>query len=157
VNPGEEVILLAPFWVSYSAIVEMAEGVPVVVNSDITTDFKVSAKNIEEKINPKTKMIVLNSPNNPSGTVYTEEELRNIAKVLEKYPDIFILSDEIYEHINYGVKHFSFAEIDSMYNRTITVNGVAKAFAMTGWRIGYIGAPEWIAKACTLEFASFSF
>ena len=149
VNPGEEVILLAPFWVSYSAIVEMAEGVPVVVNSDITTDFKVSAKNIEEKINAKTKMIVLNSPNNPSGTVYTEKELRNIATVLEKYPDIFILSDEIYEHINYGVKHFSFAEIDSMYNRTITVNGVAKAFAMTGWRIGYIGAPEWIAKACT--------
>ena len=137
VNPGEEVILLAPFWVSYSAIVEMAEGVPVVVNSDITTDFKVSAKNIEEKINAKTKMIVLNSPNNPSGTVYTEKELRNIATVLEKYPDIFILSDEIYEHINYGVKHFSFAEIDSMYNRTITVNGVAKAFAMTGWRIGY--------------------
>ena len=149
VNPGEEVILLAPFWVSYSAIVEMAEGVPIVVNSDITTDFKVSAKKIEEKINSKTKMIVLNSPNNPSGTVYTEEELRNIATVLEKYPDIFILSDEIYEHINYGVKHFSFAEIDSMYNRTITVNGVAKAFAMTGWRIGYIGAPEWIAKACT--------
>ena len=149
VNPGEEVILLAPFWVSYSAIVEMAEGVPVVVNSDITTDFKVSAKNIEEKINAKTKMIVLNSPNNPSGTVYTEKELRNIATVLEKYPDIFILSDEIYEHINYGVKHFSFAEIDSMYSRTITVNGVAKAFAMTGWRIGYIGAPEWIAKACT--------
>ena len=149
VNPGEEVILLAPFWVSYSAIVEMAEGVPIVVNSDITTDFKVSAKKIEEKINSKTKMIVLNSPNNPSGTVYTEKELRNIATVLEKYPDIFILSDEIYEHINYGVKHFSFAEIDSMYNRTITVNGVAKAFAMTGWRIGYIGAPEWIAKACT--------
>lgn len=149
VNPGEEVILLAPFWVSYSAIVEMVEGVPIVVNSDITTDFKVSAKKIEEKINSKTKMIVLNSPNNPSGTVYTEEELRNIATVLEKYPDIFILSDEIYEHINYGVKHFSFAEIDSMYNRTITVNGVAKAFAMTGWRIGYIGAPEWIAKACT--------
>ena len=149
VNPGEEVILLAPYWVSYSAIVEMAEGVPVVVKSDITTDFKVSAKNIEKKINAKTKMIILNSPNNPSGTVYTEKELRNIAKVLEKYPDIFILSDEIYEHINYGVKHFSFAEIDSMYNRTITVNGVAKAFAMTGWRIGYIGAPEWIAKACT--------
>ena len=149
VKPGEEVILLAPFWVSYSAIVLMAEGIPKIITSDISSDFKVDAEEIEKVINDKTKMIIINSPNNPSGSIFNFEELNKIASVLRKYPEIFVLSDEIYEHINYGVKHVSFASIAGMYERTITVNGIAKAFAMTGWRIGYLGAPEWIAKACT--------
>ena len=149
VKPGEEVILLAPFWVSYSAIVLMAEGIPKIIKSDISSDFKVDAKEIEKAISDKTKMIIINSPNNPSGSIFNFEELNKIASVLRKYPQIFVLSDEIYEHINYGVKHVSFASIAGMYERTITVNGIAKAFAMTGWRIGYLGAPEWIAKACT--------
>ena len=149
VKPGEEVILLAPFWVSYSAIVLMAEGVPKIIASDINSNFKVSAKEIENAITDKTKMIIINSPNNPSGSIFSKKELDEIATVLRKYPNIFILSDEIYEHINYGVDHVSFASLEGMYERTITVNGIAKAFAMTGWRIGYIGAPDWIAKACT--------
>ena len=149
INPGDEVILLAPFWVSYSAMIEICGGVPVIIKSDITSNFKVTASKIKDNITSKTKMIIVNSPNNPSGSVYNEHELRQIGKMLMNYPKIFILSDEIYEHINYGVKHFSFASIPEMYDRTITVNGVAKAFAMTGWRIGYLGAPEWLAKACT--------
>jgi len=148
-NPGDEVILPAPYWVSYSAISILAEASYVEIPSSIETDFKITPEQLEAAITPKTKMIFFNSPNNPSGTVYTEAEYRALAKVLEKYPQIYILSDEIYEHINYGVPNFSFAAIESMYDRTITVNGIAKAFAMTGWRIGYIGAPEWIAKACT--------
>jgi aspartate aminotransferase len=148
-NPGDEVLLPAPYWVSYSAIAILSEATFVEIPSSIETDFKITPEQLEAAITPKTKMIFFNSPNNPSGTVFTEEEFRALAKVLEKYPDIFILSDEIYEHINYGTPNFSFAAIESMYDRTITVNGVAKAFAMTGWRIGYIGAPEWIAKACT--------
>lgn len=149
INPGDEVILLAPFWVSYSAMIEICGGIPVIVKSDITSNFKVTASKIKDNITSKTKMIIVNSPNNPSGSVYNENELRQIGKMLMDYPKIFVLSDEIYEHINYGVKHFSFASIPEMYDRTITVNGVAKAFAMTGWRIGYLGAPEWLAKACT--------
>ena len=149
INPGDEVILLAPFWVSYSAMIEICGGIPVTVKSDITSNFKVTASKIKDNITSKTKMIIVNSPNNPSGSVYNEHELRQIGKMLMDYPKIFVLSDEIYEHINYGVKHFSFASIPEMYDRTITVNGVAKAFAMTGWRIGYLGAPEWLAKACT--------
>ena len=149
INPGDEVILLAPFWVSYSAMIEICGGKPVIVKSDITSNFKVTASKIKDNITSKTKMIIVNSPNNPSGSVYNEHELRQIGKMLMDYPKIFVLSDEIYEHINYGVKHFSFASIPGMYDRTITVNGVAKAFAMTGWRIGYLGAPEWLAKACT--------
>ncbi|MEE3019897.1 MAG: pyridoxal phosphate-dependent aminotransferase, partial [Bacteroidota bacterium] len=149
IDPGDDVLLVAPYWVSYSAIVLLAEGNPIEIYSDIKTDFKITPEQLEKSITPKTKMVVINSPNNPSGSVYTEAEYRALAAVLEKYPDIYILSDEIYEHINYGVAHFSFAQIPSMYNRTLTVNGVAKAFAMTGWRIGYLGAPKWIAKACT--------
>ena len=149
INPGDEVILLAPFWVSYSAMIEICGGIPVIVKSDITSNFKVTASKIKDNITSKTKMIIVNSPNNPSGSVYNENELRQIGKMLMDYPKIFVLSDEIYEHINYGVKHFSFASIAELYDRTITVNGVAKAFAMTGWRIGYLGAPEWLAKACT--------
>ena len=147
-NPGDEVLLPAPYWVSYSAIATLSEAKSIVIPSSIDTDFKITAKQLEEAITPKTKMVIFNSPNNPSGTVYSETEYKLLAKVLEKYPNIYIISDEIYEHINYGVSIFSFASISEMYNRTITVNGVAKAFAMTGWRIGYIGAPDWIAKAC---------
>lgn len=148
-NPGDEVLLPAPYWVSYSAIATLCEAKFVEIPSSIDTDFKITPEQLEAAITPKTKMIFFNSPNNPSGTIYTEKEYKALAEVLEKHPKIFILSDEIYEHINYGTKTFSFAAIPSMYDRTITVNGVAKAFAMTGWRIGYIGAPEWIAKACT--------
>ena len=149
IKPGEEVILLAPFWVSYSAIVLMADGIPKILESDISNDFKVTAKQINDSISEKTKMVIINSPNNPSGSIYNKDELNEIASVLKKHPNIFILSDEIYEHINYGSAHVSFASIEGMYERTITVNGIAKAFAMTGWRIGYLGAPVWIAKACT--------
>ena len=149
IKPGEEVILLAPFWVSYSAIVLMADGIPKILKSDISNDFKVSAKQIDDAISEKTKMIIINSPNNPSGSIYNKKELNEIASVMKKYPNVFVLSDEIYEHINYGTEHVSFASIEGMYDRTITVNGIAKAFAMTGWRIGYLGAPIWIAKACT--------
>ncbi|WP_199176782.1 pyridoxal phosphate-dependent aminotransferase [Tenacibaculum sp. SG-28] len=148
-NPGDEVILPAPYWVSYSAIATLCEAKFVEIPSSIENDFKITPEQLEAAITPKTKMIFFNSPNNPSGTIYTEEEYRALAKVLEKHPQIYVLSDEIYEHINYGSKLFSFAAIENMYERTITVNGLAKAFAMTGWRIGFIGAPEWIAKACT--------
>ena len=147
-DPGEEVLLPAPYWVSYSAIATLAEAKSIIIPSTIETDFKITPDQLEQVITPKTKLIMFNSPNNPSGTIYSEEEYRALGKVLEKYPDIFILSDEIYEHINYGTPHFSFASIKTLYDRTITVNGVAKAFAMTGWRIGYIGAPDWVAKAC---------
>jgi len=149
VNPGDDVLLVAPYWVSYSAIVTLAGGNPIEIRSDISSDFKITPLQLEDSITNKTKMVIINSPNNPSGSIYNKEELLNLAKVLEKYPNIYVLSDEIYEHINYGIPHFSFAKIPSMYERTITVNGLAKAFAMTGWRVGYIGAPEWIAKACT--------
>ena len=147
-NPGDEVLLPAPYWVSYSAIATLAEAKSIIIPSSIETDFKITPEQLEAAITPKTKLVMFNSPNNPSGTIYTEAEYRALGKVLEKYPDIYILSDEIYEHINYGTPHFSIAAIPELYDRTITVNGVAKAFAMTGWRIGYIGAPDWIAKAC---------
>ena len=149
VNPGDDVLLVAPYWVSYSAIVTLAEGNPIEIRSDISSDFKITPSQLENSITKKTKLVIINSPNNPSGSVYSEQEYIALSKILEKYPNIYILSDEIYEHINYGIPHFSFARISSMYERTITVNGLAKAFAMTGWRIGYIGAPSWIAKACT--------
>ena len=149
INPGDDVLLVAPYWVSYSAIVTLAEGNPIEIRSDISSDFKITAAQLDNSITSNTKLVIINSPNNPSGTVYTKDELIELSMVLEKYPNIYVLSDEIYEHINYGVPHFSFAKIPSMFNRTITVNGLAKAFAMTGWRIGYIGAPDWIAKACT--------
>jgi len=142
------VLLPAPYWVSYSAIATLAEAKSVLIPSSIETDFKITPEQLEAAITPKTKLIMFNSPNNPSGTVYTEAEYRALGEVLAKHPNIYILSDEIYEHINYGVPHFSLAAIPELYDRTITVNGLAKAFAMTGWRIGYIGAPEWIAKAC---------
>jgi len=148
-NAGDEVILPAPFWVSYSDIVKIAEGVPVQVPTSIDTDFKMTPDQLEQGITPKTRMLWFSSPCNPSGSVYSKEELEALAVVLAKHPDIYIVSDEIYEHINFAGDHVSIAGINGMYDRTITVNGVSKAFAMTGWRIGYIGAPEWVAKACT--------
>ena len=147
-NPEDEVLLPCPYWVSYAEIIKLAEGVPVEISSTITSDFKVSAEQIEKAITPKTKLLMFSSPCNPSGTVYTKDELATIAKILEKYPDIYIVSDEIYEHINFTNTHFSIGTIPSMKDRTITVNGVSKGFAMTGWRVGFIGAPLWIAKAC---------
>ncbi|MAW16814.1 MAG: aspartate aminotransferase [Flavobacteriaceae bacterium] len=150
INPGDDVLLVAPYWVSYSAIVILAEGNPIEIRSDIETDFKITPSQLEAAITPKTKLVMLNSPNNPSGSVYSKEEYEALAEVLDKHPDIYVLSDEIYEHINYdNVSPFSFAAIPSMSGRTITVNGLAKAFAMTGGRIGYLGGPEWLAKACT--------
>ncbi|MCO7724370.1 pyridoxal phosphate-dependent aminotransferase [Myroides odoratimimus] len=149
INPGDEVVIPAPYWVSYAEIVKMAEGTPVEVPTSIESDFKITPEQLEAAITPKTKMIWFCSPCNPSGSVYSKEEFEAIAKVLEKYPNIFILSDEIYEHINFTGNYCSIGTIGNLIDRTITVNGIAKAFAMTGYRIGYIGAPEFIAKACT--------
>ncbi|GFR75453.1 aminotransferase [Elysia marginata] len=148
INEGDEVILPAPYWVSYSEIIKMAGGIPVIVRTSVEQDFKVTPQQLEEAITPKTKMIWYSSPCNPSGSVYSREELEDLARVLKKYINIFVVSDEIYEHINFSDKpHTSMASIEGMYDRTITVNGVSKAYAMTGWRIGFIGASEWIAKA----------
>ncbi|WP_439554384.1 pyridoxal phosphate-dependent aminotransferase [Flavobacterium macrobrachii] len=149
INDGDEVILPAPFWVSYSEIIKMSGGIPVEVPTSIENDFKITPQQLEAAITPKTKMIWYSSPCNPSGSVYSREEFTAIAEVLKKYPNIYVVADEIYEHINFSGTFCSMASIPGMFERTITVNGVAKAFAMTGWRIGYIGAPEFIAKACT--------
>jgi len=147
-NKGDECILPAPYWVSYAAIVELAEGTPVEVKAGVDQNFKITAEQLRAAITPKTKMMLFSSPNNPSGSLYTEEELQAFADVLVDYPNIIVVSDEIYEHINYTGTHASMAAIPSMYDRTVTINGVSKAFAMTGWRVGYIGAPTWIARAC---------
>lgn len=147
-NSGDEVILPAPYWVSYYELVKLGEATPIVVKSSIDNDFKMSPQDLENAITPNTKMIIFSSPCNPSGTVYSQQELEELAKVLENYPNIFVVSDEIYELINFGVKHFSIARIDSIRDRVITVNGVSKGFAMTGWRVGYIAAPQWISSAC---------
>ncbi len=148
INPGDEVILPCPYWVSYSDIVKLNEGVPVEVKTSIDNDFKLTPQQLESAITPKTKMIWYSSPCNPSGSVYSKDELRALADVLKKFPDIIVVSDEIYEHINFVGGHESMAQFEDMYDRTVTVNGVSKAFAMTGWRIGYIGGPEKIARAC---------
>ncbi len=147
-NEGDEVLLPAPYWVSYSDISKLAGGVPVEIKSSIESDFKITPRALEAAITPKTKMMIYSSPCNPSGSVYTEKELRALADVLVNYPDIIVISDEIYEHINFTENHASIAAFEDMYDRTVVVNGVSKAFAMTGWRIGYIGAPDWIARAC---------
>ena len=147
-NEGDEVILPCPYWVSYADIVKLSDGVPVEVVTSIETDFKMTPQQLEAAITPKTKMIWFSSPCNPSGSVYSKSELRALADVLKNYPNIYIVSDEIYEHINFVGAHASMAEFDDMYDRTITINGVSKAFAMTGWRIGFLGAPEAIARAC---------
>jgi len=147
-NPGDEVLLPAPYWVSYSAIANLCEANFKIIPSSIDNDFKITPNQLEKAISNNTKLIIFNSPNNPSGSVYSENEYKALGEILKKHPNIYIISDEIYEHINYGIKHFSIARIKELYNRTITVNGISKAYAMTGWRIGYIGAPEFIAKAC---------
>lgn len=147
-DPEDEVLLPCPYWVSYAEIIKLAEGIPVEIKSNIDSDFKITPDQLEASITSRTKMIMFSSPCNPSGTVYTKSELEAIAKMLEKYPNIYIVSDEIYEHINFSDKHFSIGTIPSMKDRTVTVNGVSKGFAMTGWRVGFIGAPLWIAKAC---------
>lgn len=147
-DDGDEVLLPAPYWVSYADQCKVAGGIPIEIPTSIETDFKVTAQALEEAITPKTKMIIYSSPCNPSGSVYSKKELRALADVLVKYPDIIVISDEIYEHINFIGAHASMAEFDDMYDRTVVVNGVSKAFSMTGWRIGYIGGPEWIARAC---------
>lgn len=147
-NPGDEVILPAPYWVSYADIAKVAGGVPVEIKTSIETDFKITPEDLRKAISPKTKMMIYSSPCNPSGSVYSKEELRALADVLLDYPQIIVVSDEIYEHINFSGRHFSMAEFEDMYERTVTVNGVSKAFSMTGWRIGYIGGPSYIARAC---------
>ena len=147
-DEGDEVLLPAPYWVSYADQCKVAGGIPKEIPTSIETDFKVTAEALEEAITPKTKMIIYSSPCNPSGSVYSKKELRKLADVLVKYPDIIVISDEIYEHINFSGGHASMAEFDDMFDRTVVVNGVSKAFSMTGWRIGYIGGPEWIARAC---------
>ena len=147
-NPGDEVLLPAPYWVSYSDIAKVAGGVPVEIKTTIDNDFKITPEDLQNAITPKTKMMIYSSPCNPSGSVYSKEELRGLADVLIQHPDIIVVSDEIYEHINFGEAHFSMAQFDDMYSRTVTVNGVSKAFSMTGWRIGYIGGPNYIARAC---------
>ena len=148
-NPGDEVLLPCPYWVSYADLIKLSDGTPVELPTTVESNFKITPKQLEAAITPKTRLIWYRSPCNPSGMVYSKEELRALADVLVNYPDIIIVSDEIYEHINFVGAHASMAQFDDMYDRVITVNGVSKAFAMTGWRIGYIGAPEWIAKACT--------
>jgi aspartate aminotransferase len=148
VNPGEEVILPAPFWVSYRAMVQLAGGKPVVLPTTIDNDFKINPAQLKEAITPATKLIIFSSPCNPTGSVYSREELEALAEVIRQYPDLYVVSDEIYEHINFTGKHASMASIKDMHERTITVNGLSKAYAMTGWRLGYMGAPLEIAKAC---------
>ena len=146
VNPGDEVIIPAPYWVSYPQMVKLAGGVPVIVSAGIEQDFKITAEQLEHAITPKTKMIILCSPSNPTGSVYSAEELESLAKVVLAHDDLFVMSDEIYEHINYIGGHCSIASCQGMKDRTILCNGVSKAYAMTGWRLGWIAAPEWIAK-----------
>ncbi|MBK9462502.1 MAG: pyridoxal phosphate-dependent aminotransferase [Sphingobacteriales bacterium] len=148
VNPGDEVILPAPYWVSYAAMVELAEGKVVELPTGIEKNFKMTAQQLEAAITPKSKLIIFSSPSNPTGMVYTKDELHDIAKVIAAHPNLYIVSDEIYEHINYSGKHESIAQFDFVKDRVITVNGLSKGFAMTGWRLGYIGAPVAIAKAC---------
>ena len=148
VNPGDEVIIPTPYWVSYPQMVKLAGGTPVFVNATFEQDFKMTPEQLETAITPKTRLIILCSPSNPTGSVYSKEELRSLAEVIKSHEDLFILADEIYEHINYVGKHESIAQFDGMKERTIIVNGVSKAYAMTGWRIGYIAAPEWIVKGC---------
>ena len=148
VNPGEEVIIPAPYWVSYPQMVLLAGGTPVVVEATFEQNFKMTAEQLEAAITPKTRMVILCSPSNPTGSVYNKEELRALAEVILKHDDLYVLADEIYEHINYVGRHESIAQFPGMKERTILVNGVSKAYAMTGWRIGYIAAPEWIVKGC---------
>lgn len=148
VNPGDEVIIPAPYWVSYPQMAKLAGGVPVIVNAGFDQDFKMTPEQLEAAITPKTKMLILCSPSNPTGSVYSKEELAALADVLRKHPDVFVLADEIYEHINYIGKHHSIAQEPGIKEQVIIANGVSKAYAMTGWRIGFLAGPEWIIKGC---------
>ncbi len=148
VDPGDEVIVYSPYWVSYAAIVQLAEGVPVYLEGSIENDFKATAEQLAAAITPKTKVVIYSSPSNPTGSVFTREEMADMVKVLSAHPDVYVIADEIYEYINYTGEHVSLAAFPEMYERTVTVNGFAKGYAMTGWRVGYIAAPAWIAKAC---------
>lgn len=148
INDGDEVIVPAPFWVSYYEMVKLAGGENIVVTTTIDTDFKITPEQLENAITPKTKAFLFSSPCNPSGTVYTKEELYALAKVLEKHPNVIIISDEIYEYINYEGKHESIAQFPEVFDQTVTINGVSKSYAMTGWRIGYLGGPKWLTDAC---------
>ena len=148
VGEGDEVIIPAPYWVSYTQMVKLADGTPVIVSAGIDQKFKMTPAQLEAAITPKTRALILCSPSNPTGAVYSKGELEALAEVLKKYPDIVVLSDEIYEHINYVGAHASIAQVEGMKERTVIINGVSKAYAMTGWRIGFIAAPEWIVKAC---------
>jgi aspartate aminotransferase len=149
INPGDEVIVPAPYWVSYIEIVKVAEGVPVIVHAGIEHNFKITANQLREAITDKTKMVIFSTPCNPTGSVYSKEELHALAQVIKDYPQLVVLSDEIYEHINFVGKHESLAQFPEVYNQVVTINGVSKAWAMTGWRLGYIGAPKEIASACS--------
>ena len=149
INKGDEVIIPAPYWVSYPEMVKLAEGTPVVISAGIDQDFKITASQLEDAITPKTKAVVLCSPSNPTGSVYSQSELKLLAKVLAKHPHVYVISDEIYEHINYVGKHETIAQFDELTNQMIIVNGVSKCYAMTGWRIGWIAAPKAIASACS--------
>lgn len=148
VNDGDEVIIPAPYWVSYPQMVKLAGGVPVIVNAGFEQNFKMTPEQLEAAITPKTRLLILCSPSNPTGSVYSKAELEGLAEVIKKHEDMFVLADEIYEHIIYTGRHESIAQFDGMKDRTIVVNGVSKAYAMTGWRIGFIAAPEWIVKGC---------
>lgn len=148
VNPGDEVIIPAPYWVSYIEIVKVAGGIPVIIETSIESEFKITGNELENAISDKTKMLIFSSPCNPTGSLYSKNELNELAKVLMKYPNIVALSDEIYEHINFTGGHESLAQFEEIYNQVVTVNGVSKAWAMTGWRLGYIGASKMIADAC---------
>lgn len=148
INPGEEVIVPIPYWVSYIETIKLAEGIPVTIPTNVASNFKITPDQLKKAITSKTKMIVFSTPCNPSGSVYNKEELKALAEIIIQYPDLYVISDEIYEHINFVGKHESMAQFDFIYDRIITVNGVSKGFAMTGWRIGYIGAPLWISQAC---------
>ena len=149
VNPGDEVIVPAPYWVSYFQMVKMAEGRPVVIDATVEADFKVTAQQVENAITSKTKAFLFSTPCNPTGSVYSRAELAELVKVFEKHPELIIISDEIYEHINFLGEHVSIGQFESIKDRVVTVNGVSKGFAMTGWRVGYLGAPKWLAAACT--------
>jgi aspartate aminotransferase len=148
INPGDEVIIFAPYWVSYNEMVKLAEGVPVIINGTLENEYKVTAAQVRNAITPRTKAIMYSSPCNPTGAVFSEQELTEIAKVVAEKQDIYVIADEIYEYINFTGKHFSIGSLDFIKDRVITVNGFSKGFAMTGWRAGYIGAPKWIADAC---------
>jgi len=150
VDKGDEVVIPGPYWVSYPEMVKLAEGTPVYVYAGIAQDFKITPQQLEEAITPKTKALILCSPSNPTGSVYTQDELKELTAVLEKYPNVYVIADEIYEHINYIGQHQSIAQFESIRDRVVVVNGVSKGYAMTGWRIGWIAAPQWIASACSM-------